>query len=95
MDISSDGQKTARDAAEAADEAEALLPDLQDEHKNAEMEAKRAEARALTKWFDLKHAEKKAKKLRAESNRLNPEPTFDQDVAPTEKKSNKETQTEP
>ena len=58
------------------------------------MEAKHAEARALTKWFDLKRAEKQAKKLRAESSRLNPEPKFDQAPADRAEKANKETQTQ-
>ena len=93
MQISQLNQKRAREAAEAADEAEALQNSLQDEYEEAKMEKKRAEAlavvanrRALKKWFDKKHAEKKAKKLRTESNRLNPEPKFDQEAAPAEKK---------
>ena len=45
MDKMRVAQKRARDAAEAADEAEAPLDRLQ--HKHLQMEAKRAEARAL------------------------------------------------
>ena len=41
---------------------------------------------ALVKWLDMKGAEYKAEKLCAESNRLNPEPKFDQEAAPAEKK---------
>ena len=36
--------------------------------------------------LDKKRAEEKAKRLRTESNRLNPEPKFDREAAPAEKK---------
>ena len=77
MEILRAGQKRAREAAAAADDAEATVADLRLQHQAGEKAAQDAEARAFNLLLDLKSAEKKAKSLRETSNRLNPEPTLD------------------
>jgi hypothetical protein len=81
------GQKRARDAAEAADGAEAELATCKEWFERAKEWLARAENEVKELCIEFKSAEKKAKELRTVSNRLHPEPKFEPETHSEERKT--------